>query len=287
MSLAEQRALLSWGGGRRVDLPWRHTRDPWAILVSEVMLQQTQAARVVKRYESFLQRWPTPSACAGAALGDVLREWQGLGYPRRAQRLHEAARVIRDDLGGRLPHTYEGLVALAGVGAYTARALLAFAFEADAAVVDTNVARVLARRAGRRLSPREVQSAADALLPPGQAWAWNQAMLDLGATVCTARAWACGGCPLAAGCAWSAAGHPEPDPAHGSAGVSGRQAAYAGSDRQARGRVLAALVAGPLVGAAVGGATGLATDPERAERIIAGLLADGLVECRDGALRLP
>jgi len=142
------------------DLPWRRTRDPWAILVSEVMLQQTQVSRVIPKWHEFLETYPTPSRCAHASLGDVLRLWQGLGYPRRARNLHESAKQV-EQLGA-FPRTLDGLRSLPGVGPYTARALLAFAFEVDAAVVDTNIARVYARVEGRRLTSGDAQSAADA-----------------------------------------------------------------------------------------------------------------------------
>ena len=168
-----QDELLNWGVAQLRDLPWRRTRDPWAVLVSEVMLQQTQVERVIPRWLALLEAFPTPAACAAAPLGDVLRLWQGLGYPRRARNLHAAAQSITE-LGG-FPASLDGLLALAGVGSYTARAVLAFAFEADAAVVDTNIARVFARFAGERLTAKQVQAAADAALPHGEAWAWNSA----------------------------------------------------------------------------------------------------------------
>ena len=142
--------LLAWGLPRLRDLPWRRTRDPWAVLVSEVMLQQTQVPRVIPKWQAFMAAYPATADCAAAPLGDVLRLWQGLGYPRRARNLHAAAAQV-EALGG-FPTTLDGLLALPGVGQYTARAVLAFAFEADAAVVDTNIARVHARVAGRRLT---------------------------------------------------------------------------------------------------------------------------------------
>lgn len=276
--------LLSWGVPRLRDLPWRHTRDPWAVLVSEVMLQQTQTARVVPKWLAFLAAFPDPAACASAPLGDVLRLWQGLGYPRRARNLHAAAVFVTGELGGRFPDTLDGLRRLPGVGPYTARAVLAFAFEADAAVVDTNVARVLARTAGSRLTPRAVQDRADAWLPPGESWIWNQLLLDLGATVCVAGAPRCDGCPLTSRCAWR--GGPGPDPAIGSAGVSTPQSRFEGSDRQVRGRLLRAVGNGPVATGSIPAVAGLPADPERAHRLAASLVADGLAVA-DPDLRLP
>lgn len=277
-------ALLRWGSLAPRDLPWRDTRDPWAVLVSEAMLQQTQVARVVPRYHAFLARFPTVVACADASAGAVVEAWAGLGYNRRAVALHRLAVVVRDEHGGALPDDLASLLRLPGVGAYTARAVLAFAHERDVAVVDTNVARVLARRAGRRLSSREAQALADRLVPSGQGWAWNQWMLDLGATVCVARRPRCGDCPVVAGCAWRGEG---PDPAIGSAGVTGRQSTFAGSDRQGRGRLVDALRRGPVALDDLAAATGWPDDPPRAHRVAEGLVRDGLA-CRDGdVLRLP
>jgi A/G-specific adenine glycosylase len=237
-------AVLAWGAPRLRDLPWRAIRDPWRILVAEIMLQQTQVPRVIPKWQAFCAAYPTPAACAAAALGDVLRHWQGLGYPRRARNLHDAAALMVDRHGGTVPDDLDALLALPGIGPYTARAVLAFAYERDVAVVDTNIARVLARVAGERLTPRRVQAAADDLVPQGAGWAWNQMLMDLGATVCR-PAPRCDDCPLTASCAWHVTGRTPPDPAEGSAGVSTRQAPYAGSDRQRRGEVLRALVDGP------------------------------------------
>ena len=237
--------MLAWGVPRLRDLPWRRTRDPWSVLVSEVMLQQTQARRVIPKWESFCAAYPTPGACAAAPLGDVLRLWQGLGYPRRARDLHLTAGTIATAHGGEVPDDLDALLALPGIGPYTARAVLAFAYERDVAVVDTNVARVLARTVGERLPGAAAQRLADGYVPAGRGWAWNQALMDLGASVCRPSP-RCDECPLAATCAWNRAGRPQPDPAVGSAGVSTRQAPYAGSDRQARGEVLRALASGPV-----------------------------------------
>jgi A/G-specific adenine glycosylase len=273
-------SVLAWGAPRLRDLPWRRTRDPWAILVSEVMLQQTQVPRVIPKYLAFLDAFPTPSTCATATLADVLRLWQGLGYPRRARNLHAAATAVV--AAGAFPCTLHELLALPGVGPYTARAVLAFAFEAEAAVVDTNIARVYARVVGRRLTAREVQAVADAHAPVGEWWAWNQSIMELGATVCR-PAPNCGECPVAGACAWLASGGH--DPAIGSAGVSGTQARFDGSDRQARGALMKALAGAPVPRADVPAVVG--RSPEVSARVLAGLIADGLVVATDTHLHLP
>jgi A/G-specific adenine glycosylase len=262
--------VLQWGLPRLRDLPWRRTRDPWAILVSEVMLQQTQALRVIPKWQEFMATFPTPAFCAEASLGDVLRLWQGLGYPRRARNLHAAA--TRIEAAGEFPSTLDALLALPGVGGYTARAVLAFAFERDVAVVDTNIARVLARVAGHRLTAKQVQVAADATLPVGQAWAWNQCLMDIGAVLCRPTSPDCAACPLQQRCAWRGMGE---DPSVGSAGVSTRQARFDGSDRQARGLLMKALAAGPVRYDRV--ATVMACDGRRAERLADDLQREGLI----------
>lgn len=286
--MIDREAVLGWGLPRLRDLPWRRTRDPWLVLVSEVMLQQTQVSRVIPKWQAFIAAYPTPAVCAAASLGDVLRLWQGLGYPRRARNLQAAAVQMVHQHEGRVPDDIDALLALPGLGPYTARAVLAFAFERDAAVVDTNIARVFARHAGRRLTRGEVQSAADAALARGDSWAWNQALMDLGAEVCTARDCRCKECPIAAGCSWARTRHRAgaEDPATGSALVSGRQSRFEGSDRQARGRLLAALGAGGLDLDAAARAMRLADDPLRAERLSRALVDEGLVVQRDGRLAL-
>jgi A/G-specific adenine glycosylase len=262
------------------DLPWRQTRDPWAILVSEVMLQQTQALRVIPKWEAFIDAFPTPASCAQASLGDVLRLWQGLGYPRRARNLHAAAAEIA--ALAEFPSTLEELLRLPGVGSYTARAVLAFAFETDVAVVETNIARVLARVAGHRLSPKEVQTIADLALPPGESWAWNQCLMDLGAVLCRPTLPQCEVCPLEGCCVWRGIGE---DPAVGSAGVSKPQARFDGSDRQARGRLMKALVDGPVATDRLKEV--MRCDAARADRLVADLQAEGLVVASCIAVRLP
>jgi len=285
--LSRADSVLRWWQGRRRELPWRATRDPWAVLVCEVMAQQTQVARVAERWGPFLERYPTPAACAAAPVGEVLRCWSGMGYNRRALHLHRTAAEVVARHDGQLPGTLPELLALPGIGPYTARAVLAFAFEADHAVVDTNTARVLARWEGRRLTAGGAQAAADAALPAGKAWAWNQAMLDLGAQVCTRRSPRCGDCPERARCAWALAGNPDPDPADGSAGVSARQSRFEGSDRQGRGRLLEALREGSVHERDLAVCAGWPEDPERARRVAAGLVSDGLAVAAGRSLRLP
>ncbi len=273
--------VLAWGLPRLRDLPWRRTRDPWAVLVSEVMLQQTQVARVLDRWVRFLTVFPTVEECASASLGDVLREWQGLGYPRRARNLHAAARIVVD--GGGFPRELDGLLRLPGVGQYTARALLAFAFEVDAAVVDTNIARVYARVSGERLTPKRVQAIADEAAPIGASWSWNQCLMDLGAVLCRPTSPDCAACPVVNVCAW--AGGPGPDPAVGSSGVSGRQPRFVGSDREARGRLMKAMADGPVERRSV--AAIMQRDESTAQRLVGDLIADRLCERTGENLRLP
>lgn len=273
-------AVLAWGVPNLRDLPWRQTREPWPILVSEVMLQQTQVARVVPAWSRFLERFPSPAACAAASLGDVLREWQGLGYPRRARHLHLAAAAVVEQ--GGFPTDLGGLLQLPGVGPYTARAVLSFAFGIDAALVDTNVARVLARVAGRPLTARDAQRLADDLLPLGSSWAWNQCAMELGAVVCTASTPRCGSCPTASTCVWRGVGD---DPARTTAGVSRPQGRFAGSDREARGRLLRRLGDGPL--ALRNAATEMQRRPEVASRLIDALVAEGLCVVDGEVVRLP
>src|SRR4051795_9532810 len=243
---ALQGALLRWYGRERRDLPWRRTTDPYAILVSEVMLQQTQVARVVPRYLEWIARWPTAAVLAAASRADVLAAWVGLGYNRRALALHAAAEVVARD------GWPADLRTLPGVGPYTAAAVGSFAFGAPVAAVDTNVRRV-ASRLGRG-SP-------EALLAPGRAAEWNQAAMELGATVCTARAPRCGECPAAAWCASAGAA------AAPSASRRGAER-FEDSNRWVRGRIVAALAAGE-------GLPDVA--PERLERALAGLIRDGLI----------
>ena len=253
-------------------------------MVSEVMLQQTQAVRVVGPWIDFVSQFPDPAACAAAPAGAVVRAWAGLGYNRRAVQLRAAAAAMVERYSSQVPADLHELLALPGIGPYTARAVLAFAYEQDVAVVDTNVRRVLSRSVlGRRTAPREFQALADALVPPGQGWAWNQGIVELGATICTSRAPRCRRCPLERHCQWQAAGRPDPDPAVGTS----VQAPFAGSDRQGRGRLVQRLRSGPLAAGTLAAAAGWPDDPGRAERVAGMLVADGLVvRDQSGTLRL-
>ncbi|MDQ2649261.1 MAG: A/G-specific adenine glycosylase [Actinomycetota bacterium] len=282
-----QDAVLGWWVARQRDLPWRRTRDPWAVLVCEVMAQQTQVARVAERWPVFLERFPTPAACAAAPVADVLRLWSGLGYNRRALALHRCATEVVERHGGALPSDLAALLALPGVGPYTARAVAAFAFELDHGIVDTNTARVLARWTGHSLGSRAVQAAADEVVPAGESWGWNQAMLDLGATVCRRRVPDCEECPVLDLCSWAQAGWPPPDPADGTAGVSVTQSRFDGSDRQGRGRLVEALRVGAVAREDLAPTMGWPDDPARAERVAATVVADGLALEEDGRYRLP
>ncbi len=282
------RALIAWYRGNARDLPWRRPGfGAWGVLVSEFMLQQTPVNRVVPHLAAWLERWPTPSALAAATPAEVVRQWANLGYPRRALWLHRAAVEIRDRHGGEVPRDVADLLALSGVGAYTARAVAVFAYGERHPVVDTNTRRVLARVIDGRSQPgppaaRDLAAMA-AVLPadPTEAAVFNAATMELGATVCLARVPRCGECPVADGCAWRLAGYPD------TGDTRRRQAAYEGSDRQARGAVLRVLREAP------GHATPLVTviadwpDGAQRERAIGSLVSDGLAELADGVLRLP
>lgn len=270
------------------DLPWRRPdASPWAVLVSEVMLQQTPVTRVLPVYVQWLDRWAAPADLAGEPAGEAIRAWGRLGYPRRALRLHAAAVAITGDHGGVVPSAVEDLLRLPGVGEYTARAVAAFAFGARVPVVDTNVRRVLSRVVRGVDEPRAAATAADraemaGLLPddPPVAARFSVAVMELGALVCTAVSPACDRCPLPARCAWRRSG--------AAAGVARRPVqAWHGTDRQARGRMMALLRGspGPVTGAEL---LASVEDTVQAHRCLASLLADGLVEqAHEGWFGLP
>jgi A/G-specific adenine glycosylase len=255
-----QQAVLAWYDEHGRDLPWRRTRDPYAILVSEVMAQQTQIARVLERYERWLQRWPTAQSLAQATVAEVLTEWSGLGYNQRALRLRAACVVVARD---GWPPDAAGLRKLPGIGPYTAAAVASFAFGQRVAAVDTNVRRVAERLA----------ATPDALLPAERHADWNQAAMELGARVCTARAPRCEACPAADWC-----------PSRGRVAPPARapgppRPRFEETDRWARGRIVAALAAGNGLPAQIA--------PERLERVLVGLERDGLIERGATGLGLP
>jgi A/G-specific adenine glycosylase len=280
--------VLGWYAAHARDLPWRAPGvSPWAVLVSEIMLQQTPVSRVLPAYQAWLARWPTPAALAADAPGEAVRQWGRLGYPRRALRLHQVAVIVTEKYGGQLPSAHEELLALPGIGAYTAAAVAVFAFGRRHAVLDTNVRRVLARVESGREFPGPAPSVAEyrlaeSLLPPDDAVAarWSVAVMELGALTCTAAAPRCDQCPVAQWCAWLAAGRP-------AAEVRPVGQTYEGTDRQCRGRLLAVLRDSrePVTQDRLDAAW-----PEHVQRARAldGLVADGLVDpLPDGRFALP
>jgi len=275
-AVIDSRELSRWYEHARRDLPWRLSNvTPWQILVSEFMLQQTPVARVEPVWLAWVARWPTPSATAAASAAEVLRAWGKLGYPRRAKRLHECATVIAQQYDDVVPSDVETLLTLPGIGAYTARAVACFAYRQRVPVVDTNVRRVVARAVHGRAdaaaaSPRDLADV-DALLPDdADAPRFAVALMELGATVCTARAPRCGLCPLSV-CAWRSIGYPP--------GTETRRVQrYAGTDRQVRGRLLDVLRGNesPVTRAELDVAW--VTDTAQRDRALDSLLVDGLVE---------
>lgn len=283
-----QRRLLEWYATAGRDLPWRRTWDPYAVLVSELMLQQTQVSRVQQAWPAFLVRFPTASQLARASTADVVAAWRGLGYNRRALSLQRAAQDVVSGHGGVVPADVAALERLPGVGPYTARAVATFAYDRPTAPVDTNVARVLSRAVlGAPLQGPAGQHLADTLVPARQPAAWSHALMDLGARHCTARAPGCERCPVATACAWRLGGRRRPDPAASATVRPRAQTRFEGSDRYHRGRLVDALREGPVPDHGLAAAAALPGDPGRLERVVAGLVADGLVEWRGGALRLP
>ncbi|WP_045731885.1 A/G-specific adenine glycosylase [Pseudarthrobacter chlorophenolicus] len=302
------RRITGWFAETARDLPWR---DPdcgaWGVLVSEIMLQQTPVVRVLPVWEEWLERWPTPAGLAAEPAGEAVRNWGRLGYPRRALRLHAAATAIVENHNGTVPDTYTELLALPGVGSYTAAAVAAFAYGRRETVVDTNIRRVHARLVAGAALPAPALTAAEmrlaaSLLPDDDAASvrWNAAVMELGALVCTARAPKCPDCPVMESCAWRAAGEPPPS-------YVPKGQAWHGTDRQVRGAVMAVLrladapvpaemflqppadlgFAPEGIGVPLAALHRLNSAPEQLERALSGLLTDGLAEIHDGGYRLP
>ncbi|MEI6778867.1 MAG: A/G-specific adenine glycosylase [Chloroflexales bacterium] len=309
--------LLAWFSANARDLPWRHTRDPYHILVSEIMLQQTPVDRVIPKYHAFLEAFPTLESLAAAPTAEVIRIWAGLGYNRRAVNLQRAVRAVRDSYGGLFPPTAQALQNLPGIGPYTAGAIACFAFEQDVAFMDTNIRRVLRRALvgpddmEPPLHDRALLALGAALVPPGQGWAWNQAIMELGALICTASAPACRRCPISLYCrayaaraaadevallamgedvgAERAVGAPTLHPVRRVA--ERKEEPYLGSRRWYRGKIIDALREhnrlplarlGPLVKPDY-----RETDTAWLRDLVAGLSRDGLVILEDDDVRLP
>jgi A/G-specific adenine glycosylase len=286
--VASPLAILDWYAAHQRDLPWRRPEaTPWAVLVSEVMLQQTPVARVLPVYAAWIARWRTPASLAASPAGDAVRAWGRLGYPRRAIRLHATAQALVERHSGEVPASAQALRALPGIGSYTAAAVASFAFGQRHAVLDTNVRRVLARLVSGRELPAPSTSAAERRLAesqlpelPAVAARWSVAVMELGALVCTAVRPRCASCPVAASCAWRQAGYPAD-------GGPRRSQKYAGTDRQCRGRLLAVLrdCAGPVPGSRLEEAW---ADQLQRSRALDSLVADGLVDpLPDGRFALP
>jgi A/G-specific adenine glycosylase len=279
--------LTRWYSGAARDLPWRAPgTTPYAVLVSEVMLQQTPVARVIPAYDGWLARWPTAASLAADPSGEAVRMWDRLGYPRRALRLHAACTEVVARFGGELPTTVPELLSLPGVGDYTARAVAAFALRQRHPVVDTNVRRVVARLVegvGDAAVTKRDLALVESLLPEeGEASATvSIALMELGALLCTARSPRCTACPVAVSCAWLEAGSPPLD------GPVRRPQGYAGTDRQVRGRLLAVLrdTAEPVDGGVL---AQVWDDALQRARALDGLVVDGLVDhLPDGRYALP
>jgi len=283
---------IEWYGAHARDLPWRHPETtPWGVLVSEVMLQQTPVVRVTPAWREWMARWPTPADLAVEPAGEAIRAWGRLGYPRRALRLHGCAVALVERHGGEVPERLTELLALPGIGSYTARAVAAFAFGQRHPVVDTNVRRLVARAVagqpdgGMATTPADLD-ATEALLPtePDRAAVASAAFMELGAVCCTARSPECARCPLAALCRWRTAAGGSPPRA---SGPSRRPQGYAGTDRQVRGLIMAVVREAPAE-VPVTVLDAVWPDAEQRRRALAGLLADGLLrEIGHGHVALP
>lgn len=267
--------LATWFLANRRELPWRVDPTPWGVMVSEFMLQQTPVKRVLPMWEQWLTRWPSPADLAAEPPAEAIRAWGRLGYPRRAMRLHSAAVAITSEHSGQVPDSYEALVALPGVGDYTAAAIVSFAFGGRAVVMDVNIRRFLARYLnGQPSAPAHVTAAeralAQSLIPAEEPALWAAATMELGQTICTARDPACDRCPVAAGCTWLAAGRPGADQR------TTRPQRYEGTDRYVRGLIMARLREAPATTQDLRALW--PTDPAQLDRALDSLVTDGLVD---------
>lgn len=300
-----QKNVIAWFAATARDLPWRHTRDPYRILIAEIMLQQTQVDRVLPKYTAFLQTFPDMATLAAAPTADVIRHWAGLGYNRRAVNLQRTARQVLEEHNGSFPQDMDSLQRLPGIGPYTAGAIACFAFEQDVAFLDTNMRRVLHRcLIGAEppvppLKERTMLQLAAAMVPAGAGWQWNQALMELGALLCTARVPACIDCPLQTYCmactTWQTTETiykqtPRKKPAKS---IAERRAPFIGSNRYYRGRLIDVLRSLPsdtsLPLDQIGQYIHPETEPssEWVRTLVEGLVRDGLVELIDEQVRLP
>lgn len=309
-----QQAVLAWFAQHGRDLPWRTTRDPYRILVSEVMLQQTQVDRVLPKYHAFLAAFPTIEALAAAPTAEVIRLWAGLGYNRRAVNLQRTARAILSEHGGQFPRTVAELRQLPGIGPYTAGAVACFAFEQDVAFMDTNIRRVLRRawvapdHEPPTTSDRQLHTLGEQLIPAGQGWHWNQALMEIGALICTTATPACWRCPLQTHCQSYATWRTRdeqvfdmPTTAYPTATARPRKRAaerssepFIGSTRYYRGRIIDLLRAAPAGSRLSPTYIGeqlkpdfSAADQEWLRSLLHGLHRDGLLDLNDAGATLP
>lgn len=293
--------LIAWFRQHGRDLPWRHTRDPYHILVAEVMLQQTQVDRVIPKYHAFLSLFPSVADLANAPTSAVITAWQGLGYNRRALYLQRTAQAVHQHHAGQFPRTVAALIALPGIGPYTAGAIACFAFEQDVGFLDTNIRRVIMRlhhHPATTVSERTLWQLAEQLVPAAQGWWWNQAIMELGALICTAQRPTCAQCPLRGHCcdyqARLAADEqllPMPTPTHKRVAERKKSEPFLGSNRYIRGRIIDALrTQAPQSTQQLYlhiQQSYAALTYERLTHIIEKLAADGLITYQADAARLP
>ncbi len=270
-----EKEIISWFKKNKRDLPWRKT-DAWGVLVSEFMLQQTPVNRVLPVYQEWMKRWPTAAALAAATPAEVITAWGRLGYPRRALRLHECAKVITQDLSGKIPEDENELRKLPGIGEYTAAAMAAFAFNKRSLVLDINIRRLFARlfdgvEVPSQSSTKSEKSRYEALIPKKDAHIWAAATMELGAIICTSQSPKCGICPVAHGCTWRSLDYPKSD-------VVKRTQTWHGTDRQCRGTIVQALRDNEVLTKSQ--ISQLWDVPSQLEKAILTLLDDGLIEVR-------
>jgi len=278
MSSLEE-AIVNWYAANKRDLPWRNS-TPWGVMVSEFMLQQTPVVRVLPKWNEWMLRWPTPQDLASASTAEVITAWGRLGYPRRALRLHQCAKIISRDFNGRVPDTEEELRALPGIGDYTAAAIAAFAFDARSLVLDINIRRLFARVLDGVEAPSASPSnkerlARTQLIPKNHAHVWAAATMELGALICTSRNPKCVECPLASTCQWKATGYPASD-------LPRRTQNWHGTDRQCRGVIVQALRENPALHKYE--LEKLWHDDSQIERALSTLIKDGLISLNENSL---